>query len=141
VVFGLALLGGLGRLGLVERRVVHRLPAPGGLARPLVMGIAFGAAWTPCVGPLLGSALIAAARSGGAGRGIVLLFAYGLGVGAPFVVSALAIVAVPAFVARLRAWTVGLHLAAGAALVVLGGLLLVGRYGWFTSLLAGVTKR
>jgi cytochrome c-type biogenesis protein len=131
--FGVALLVDLGRR---QWRLVERLPVRGAIVRPLVMGIGFGAAWTPCVGPLLGSALVVAARSGGVGRGVVLLFAYGLGVGVPFVVAALVVVAVPALVARLQVWSRALQRVAGVALVLVGGLLALGRYGWLTSLLA-----
>ena len=66
-----------------------------GPLRPVVVGVAFGAAWSPCVGPLLGAALTVAAGSGDAGRGAVLLFAYALGIGVPFVLASLGLASSP----------------------------------------------
>ncbi len=64
-----------------------RARALGPVAAP-VMGMAFGFAWTPCVGPILGSILMLAARSGEAGAGAALLAAYSVGLGIPFLVMA-----------------------------------------------------
>ena len=62
IVMGLALLGvARGPLSR-ERRLIPQLPAVTGVARPYVVGIAFGAGWSPCVGPLLAAALTIAAR-------------------------------------------------------------------------------
>jgi cytochrome c-type biogenesis protein len=104
------------------------------------MGVTFGAAWTPCVGPLLGAALVAATRAGSAGSGGVLLAAYAAGLGVPFVLAALGVDAFPA-VARtvLRAGRrpgVALQQLGGVSLVVLGALVVTGRYGTVVSVLA-----
>lgn len=123
--FGLALVGmPVGRLG-GEARLVRALPAPSagtgpGVWRALVAGVAFGAAWTPCVGPLLGSALVAAGRSGGGASGAALLASYSLGVGLPFVVAALAYASWPAAQHRLQPIAARLRFGAGALLVALG---------------------
>jgi cytochrome c-type biogenesis protein len=123
--FGLALMGlPLDRLG-GDVRLVRALPSgTGGLAstawRAAVTGVAFGAAWTPCVGPLLGAALVAAGGSGGAAPGAVLLFFYSLGVGLPFVAAALAYAAWPGAQRRLRPLAGRLRTVAGAVLAILG---------------------
>ena len=123
--FGLALLGlPLDRLS-GEVRLVRVLPAAtGSLAsttwRAAVAGVAFGAAWTPCVGPLLGTALVAAGGSGGGASGAVLLLAYSLGVGLPFVAAALAYAAWPGAQQRLRPLAGWLRAGAGALLAILG---------------------
>ena len=67
--------------GLIDRA------ATGG---PLVAGIAFAIAWTPCIGPTLGAILSAAAITESAGRGALLLAVYSLGLGLPFLLSAIA---------------------------------------------------
>ena len=61
---------------------------PTGFIGTLIVGIAFAAGWTPCIGPILGTILaIAASSSGGTGRGVVLLAAYSAGLGIPFLIS------------------------------------------------------
>ena len=136
---GLALLGARpGPLGR-ERRLLTGLPAVRGPLRPLLVGVAFGAAWSPCVGPLLGAALAVAAGSGQAGRGALLLFAYALGIGVPFLLASLGLASSPALVAWLRRAGPRVERLAGGLLVVLGLLLATGTYGHLTSYLARFT--
>src|SRR5262249_14791579 len=73
-VMGLVLLGVIRGPMLHERRFVQRLPKAGPL-RPLALGIGFGAAWSPCVGPLLTAALTVAANQRDPWRGGALLLA------------------------------------------------------------------
>jgi cytochrome c-type biogenesis protein len=102
------------------------------------MGVAFGAAWTPCVGPLLGAALVVAARAADPLHGASLLGAYALGVGAPFVAAALAVESWPTRLVRLRRLSARVEPAAGAVLVALGVLLLTGTYARILGPLARV---
>jgi cytochrome c-type biogenesis protein len=95
VVMGLALLGVARGVFARERRLIPQLPAITGVARPYVVGVAFGAGWSPCVGPLLAAALTIAARSEAVGRGTILLGAYAMGIGVPFLVTALGIASSP----------------------------------------------
>jgi cytochrome c-type biogenesis protein len=138
-VLGLVLLGVLRGRWLHERRLVKRLPKAGGPLRPLVLGIAFGAAWSPCVGPLLGAALFLAARSAEPARGALLLSAYAAGIGVPFLLASLGLASSPALAERLRRIGPGLERVAGALLVTLGVLLATGTYAHLTSYLARFT--
>ena len=123
IVMGLALLGvARGPLSR-ERRLIPTLPKVTGVARPYVVGVAFGAGWSPCVGPLLAAALTIAARSGEVGRGTILLCAYAMGIGVPFLVAALGLASSPRLAERLRRIGPGLERVSGALLVVLGVLL------------------
>ncbi len=63
----------------------------GGLAGSFPLGMAFAASWTPCVGPVLAAILTAASAEGSALEGAGLLVVYALGLGVPFVASAVAI--------------------------------------------------
>jgi cytochrome c-type biogenesis protein len=72
-----------------ERRVtLHRKPA--GYAGTFLVGIAFAAGWTPCIGPILATILMVAATEEDVYHGIVLLLLYSLGLGIPFFLSSLA---------------------------------------------------
>jgi cytochrome c-type biogenesis protein len=137
-VMGLTLLGVLKGGVFRERRLVQRLPRAGPL-RPFVLGVAFGAAWSPCVGPLLGAALVVAAHSGEPARGAALLLAYSLGIGVPFLLASLGLASSPRLAAWLRGVGPRLEKVAGALLVVLGLLLVSGAYGHLTSYLARFT--
>jgi len=82
-------LSGLFHFGMLlgEHRI-HLRAKPSGFFGTLIVGIAFAAGWTPCIGPILGAILaIAASSSGGAGRGIWLLAVYSLGLGIPFLIT------------------------------------------------------
>lgn len=73
---------------LGEKRVqLHKKPS--GFIGTFVVGIAFAAGWTPCIGPILASILMVAATSGQVGEGIGLLSVYSLGLGVPFLLSGL----------------------------------------------------
>jgi cytochrome c-type biogenesis protein len=135
-VMGLVLLGVvLGPLAR-ERRLIGRVGRMTGPLRPVVVGVAFGAAWSPCVGPLLGAALTVAAGSGDAGRGAVLLFAYALGIGVPFLLASLGLASSPRLAERLRRVGPRVERVAGGLLVVLGVLLATGTYRHLASYLA-----
>jgi len=63
---------------------------PAGYAGSILVGIAFAAGWTPCIGPILAAILAVAATAEQVYQGILLLLAYSLGLGVPFLLSALA---------------------------------------------------
>jgi cytochrome c-type biogenesis protein len=140
VIMGLVMLGALRGPFMRERRLLTRVPLPrSGVARPLVMGVAFGAAWSPCVGPLLGAALTVAARSGQAGRGALLLLAYAAGIGIPFMLAALGFAAAPGVTRQLQRAGARIERVAGALLVVLGLLLATGLYAHLASYLVSLS--
>jgi cytochrome c-type biogenesis protein len=136
VVMGLALLGVARRVFGREKRLIPQLPAITGVARPYIVGVAFGAGWSPCVGPLLAAALTIAARSEEVGRGTILLCAYAVGIGVPFLVTALGIASSPRLAERLRRMGPGLERVSGVLLVGLGVLLATNTYIHLTSYLA-----
>jgi cytochrome c-type biogenesis protein len=135
-VMGLALLD---VIHIRERRAILVVPKSLGAFRPVVLGLAFGAAWTPCVGPLLGAALVVAAHSSDPVRGGVLLGAYAFGIGVPFLVASLGLASSKGFNDFLRRISVPLQRVTGVLLVVLGVLLVTGAYSYLTSYLARFT--
>jgi cytochrome c-type biogenesis protein len=131
VVFGAVLVATAAGVGLPmalagERRFVVR-PSVLGAWAPPVMGMAFAFAWTPCIGPVLGSVLALAAGTGGSTTGgIALLLAYSLGLGVPFLLSGLAFGRMTDMVARVRSHLRLVDLVGGAVLIGFGLLLLTG---------------
>ena len=91
---GIITILGLHFLGVFSIGVLNRdvrfMPSPRrfGTVGAYVVGVAFGFGWTPCVGPVLATILMLSASSGGESDGVILLFAYGLGIGLPFVLVA-----------------------------------------------------
>src|SRR5690606_12318734 len=86
--FGLYMLGWLRIPALLRDRRIHLAAKPAGKAGTVLAGIAFGAGWTPCVGPVLASILMFASFEETMARGMLLLATYSLGLGIPFFLSA-----------------------------------------------------
>ena len=87
IILGLHFVG-VFKLKFLEReRKFHLKSKPLGLLGTFVVGMAFGAGWTPCVGPILGSILTLAATTQDVTKGILLLVFYSLGLGIPFLLS------------------------------------------------------
>jgi len=109
-----------------ERRLPVRPSLLGAFAPP-VMGMAFAFAWTPCIGPVLGSVLALAAGTGSSLLGgVALLTAYSLGLGVPFLVCGLAFGHMTDALARVRHRLHLIELVGGAVLVGFGLLLATG---------------
>ena len=90
VVMGI-LVSGLVRVPMLYQERRLNLTADSlGAAGPIVLGMAFAFAWTPCVGPILAAILFYASATETAGRGGLLLFVYSLGMAVPFILTAVA---------------------------------------------------
>lgn len=134
--FGLYLLGLLRMPALSRERRIHLVKKPAGKAGSVIVGVAFGAGWTPCIGPVLASVLLYASFEETLLQGMVLLGAYALGLGIPFFVSAVALNWFVAGSTRVRRWLLPLERAAGAVMLLLGVLLFTGRFAVISSFLA-----
>ncbi len=133
VVLGVWLTGvGTPRLLMQERRF-HPRPSRLGVWAPPVMGMAFAFGWTPCIGPVLGGVLGLAATRATLTSGLVLLVAYSLGLGVPFLATGLAFGHLTEVMARVRRRLGVVNAVAGVSLVVFGVLLLTGNLHWVTS--------
>ncbi len=109
-----------------ERRFLVR-PSVLGAWAPPVLGMAFAFAWTPCIGPVLGSVLALAAGTGGSATGgVVLLLAYSLGLGVPFLLAGLAFGRATDLLVRVRSRLRWVDLVGGLVLVAFGLLLATG---------------
>ena len=92
----------------------------------LFVGMAFGAGWTPCIGPILAGILTMAAASSSWEAGTSLLIAYSAGLAIPFILSALAIDRFMSFFNRIKRWIGWIERGSGILLIGIGGLLLTG---------------
>lgn len=131
----------LGMIPALQRDVrVHSVPKAGVWGAPL-LGAVFGLGWTPCLGPtLIGVISVAASTEIGGGmalRGAVLVLAYCLGLGIPFVLLALGARWAVRSAGWLRRRGRAIQLAGGALLVVVGLMLVSGLWGELIALLRG----
>jgi cytochrome c-type biogenesis protein len=139
LLFGLYLLGVLRPAFLLRERKVQLARKPVGYLGSAVVGITFGAAWTPCIGPILGAILTLAAAASSVGQGTALLAAYSLGLAIPFLVTALALDRFLVWFQRFRPYIVWVDRIAGALLILLGVLLVTDRFTLLSSWLQGLT--
>jgi cytochrome c-type biogenesis protein len=126
IVLGLHFLG-LFRIGLLFREARFRtVSRPAGFLGAYLVGLAFAFGWTPCVGPVLATILMVAGIETSAARGGLLLGAYALGIGIPFLLASLFSGAFMRLMARLRAHMGVIEKVIGGALVLTGVLFLTG---------------
>ncbi|HYG70932.1 MAG TPA: cytochrome c biogenesis protein CcdA [Actinomycetota bacterium] len=119
-----------------ERRPLLQRVRPGP-AWAFPLGLAFGAGWTPCIGPVLAGVLAVAAARGGSMRGATLLFVYSVGLGVPFLLVGLGVrrlMNALAFVKRNYHWIAGV---AGVVMVTIGVLVMTNTW---TRLLAPIMR-
>lgn len=132
--FGLVCLGVI-KVGFLnqERRVQVEQKPVGYLGSALV-GMAFGAGWTPCIGPVLGAILGLAATSQDLGRGMLLLAVYSAGLAVPFLVAAMALDSFLGWFQRFRRYLPWVMRVTGVLLIFVGGLMVTGEFtrlaGW-----------
>ena len=138
IVFGLQMSGLLSLPVLAtERRVDFvRLRQRGGYLGAFLMGSAFAVGWTPCVGYILGSILLLASQTATVTSGMVMLFVYSLGLGLPFLLTALAVQRSLLLLGGVRRHLHHLTVTGGVVLVAMGVLVFSDKMAlisnWFT---------
>ncbi|WP_137820188.1 cytochrome c biogenesis CcdA family protein [Pseudomonas sp. 2FG] len=133
IAFGLFMTGLINPRWLhMDVRFVHQLKSTGGPLAAYVLGVAFAFGWTPCIGPILGSILTMSAARGAAGvNGIALLSVYSLGLGMPFLLTALFTNYFLAHLKRLRRWSRAIHVGSGVILILMGLTMVTGQLSAF----------
>lgn len=136
IVLGLHLLGVFKISALLREKRVHLADKPAGKLGTLAVGAAFGAGWTPCIGPVLGAILTLAGTTETVWSGVRLLFIYSVGLAVPFMLAALALDWFLGTFKRFRRFIPIVEKVSGALLVALGLLLVTGTFtilsGWLT---------
>lgn len=135
--FGLWMLGVLRLPALMRERRVHLAAKPAGMFGSVLVGVAFGAGWTPCVGPVLASILLYAGTHGSMLHGMLLLGVYALGLGLPFWVAAVGLNWYLAGARRIARWIRPIEIGSGILLLVVGVLLVSGRFAMLSNFFAG----
>ena len=125
---------GVFKLKFLEReRRIHMKKKPLGNLGTLLVGMAFGAGWTPCVGPILGAILTMAATTQNVFEGIGLLIVYSLGLGLPFLLAGILLHKFFEYFKTIKRYF-KLITTIGGILLIIVGILLIS--GYFTSLSA-----
>jgi cytochrome c-type biogenesis protein len=114
---------------------IHLKNRPAGFLGTFFVGIIFAAGWTPCTGPFLAAALMQAAQSETMVTGMVLLVFYSLGIGIPFILSAIAISVFLSSFKKLKDYFKAIKIASGVILIIMGLLLITDKWTLITSYL------
>ena len=134
IVLGLHLTGLLRITPLMREKRIHVNDKPAGYLGTVGVGMAFGAGWTPCIGPILGAILTFAASQDGMWTGVGLLTVYSLGLAIPFLLASLALDSFLQAFKKFRRYLHAVEIGSGVLLIVLGLLLLTGSFtilsGW-----------
>jgi cytochrome c-type biogenesis protein len=145
ILFGLVCLGVIKLDFLTQERRLHVERKPAGFLGSAVVGMAFGAGWTPCIGPVLGAILGLAATSTDVTRGMLLLAVYSAGLAVPFLIAAVAVESFLGWFQRFRRYLPWVMRASGALLVFVGVLLVTGEFtrlaGWLQAFTPEVLRR
>jgi cytochrome c-type biogenesis protein len=128
ILFGLHLTGVFKIKALYSDARLHSVKGGSTAWGAFVIGFAFAFGWTPCVGPVLTVILTFAAAQDSITKGVMLLAIYSMGLAVPFLLTALGVERFLKFYSRFRAHMHAIEVASGALLVVLGVLLVLGRF-------------
>jgi cytochrome c-type biogenesis protein len=128
LVFGLHLLGVINIRALAFEKRLHLKDKPVHLAGIFIVGMAFGAGWSPCIGPLLGSILIVAGSQDTLARGVWLLAVYSAGLALPFFLMSVFISSMMPVMKKITRYIGIINKAAGGLLILMGLLLIFDKF-------------
>ena len=138
---GIVILFGLNYMGIVRLNLFRGAGRSAntknlGFFSALVFGVIFSVGWTPCVGAFLGSALMLASQQGTATKGILMLLCYSLGLGIPFLLSAVLIDQLKGAFAWIKSHYDVINRVCGILLILVGVAMATGTMGQLLNLLA-----
>ncbi|MGC0145091.1 MULTISPECIES: cytochrome c biogenesis CcdA family protein [unclassified Pseudactinotalea] len=134
VVLGLAFIG---KVGFLQRQLRLPVSPRAGVLGAPVLGVVFGLGWTPCMGPTLAAVLALAHDAADPGRALVLVIAYCLGLGVPFVMVGLGMKSSEKMMGFMRRHRVVIMRTGGIMLVLIGLALVTGLWGALTQWMQG----
>ena len=133
ILFGLNFLG-IFKMNLFKGSGITVQSRQMGFFSAMLFGIIFSLGWTPCVGAFLGSALMLASQQGHVLEGMWMLLCYSLGLGIPFVLSAVLIEYLKSAFNWVKMHYSTINLISGSFLILVGILMATGTLGWFLRL-------
>jgi cytochrome c-type biogenesis protein len=139
MLFGLYLLGVLNITPFGRERRLHLSDKPVGYLGSVLVGVAFGAGWTPCIGPILGGILTYTATQADFAQGIGLLLTYAIGLAVPFLLSAMAVERLIELTRAYSRHLVWVSRISGVMVLALGVLMVTGYLPLLTTFLQGLT--
>ena len=128
IVFGLHTMGVLRIEWLYQEKRLQTSRKPAGVFGAGLVGVAFAFGWTPCIGPILAGILALAGAQETVGQGVRLLGIYSLGLGVPFMATALMIDRFFGAMGRIRRHYHTIELVSGALLVIIGLLIFTNKF-------------
>lgn len=135
IVFGLNYIG-VFRLKLFSGGKSRKVKTEMGFFSALLFGVVFSVGWTPCVGAFLGSALAMASGEGNAVKGIIMLLLYSLGLGVPFLLSAVLIDKLKGAFTFIRKNYKVINTVCGIFLIIIGVIMMTGLMNRFLTILS-----
>jgi len=126
-ILGFHLTGIIHISGLDYEKRVHVNKKPLHFMGTFIIGMAFGAGWSPCIGPILGSIFILAANQNSVGQGIILLTLYSAGLALPFLVISFSIQSLLTWLSRTRKFIKYVNTISGLLLIIIGILLITNK--------------
>ena len=135
VIFGLNFLG-LININIFKGVRKNTATTNMGFISSVIFGVIFSIGWTPCVGAFLGSALMLASMQGHTTTGIIMLLCYSLGLGIPFIISALLIDKLKSTFNLIKQHYTIINTVCGIFLIIIGCLMATGILGKLLSLLS-----
>ena len=140
IVFGIHLTGLFQIKALLADKRLHSVKGGNTPWGAFVIGFAFAFGWTPCVGPILAGILTLAAAQDTVIKAMLLLAIYSAGLAVPFLATSLGIQRFLKFYTRFRSHMQALEVASGVLLILLGGLLVFGRFNVISNYLSFLNK-
>ena len=134
ILFGLNFLGVV-RLGIFKGRKRDVNTENMGFFSAMIFGVVFSVSWTPCVGAFLGSALMLASLEGHVAEGVLMLLLYSIGLGIPFIISAVLIDSLKSTFDFIKRHYKAINVISGILLIIVGIMMATGTLGWLLSIM------
>ena len=137
----IVILFGLNFMGVIRLPFINNVMQAGnkststGFWPSVMFGIIFSVSWTPCIGTFLGSALMLAAHTGETVQGILMLLSFSLGLGIPFIISAVLIERLKSTFDFIKRHYRAINIISGCLLVILGIVIATGMIGYLYALI------